>query len=158
MCPITLLILGSTLAAPAPAEGAKKAKEELQGTWVAVAIEEKGEKASPEQVKKEEFSAIIKGNELALRHKKAEPDRFSFTLDPEKKPAHLNLTRLGKDARPGVIHAIYSLDKGELTICLGSNFSPDKPEDRPQEFATVLGSEKRPPKGKLLFTFKQEKK
>ena len=61
-------------------------------------------------------------------------------------------------AKPGIIHAIYSLEKGELKICMGSNFTPDEPEKRPKEFATAAGSENRGGKGKLMFTFKREKK
>jgi uncharacterized protein (TIGR03067 family) len=158
MFTVSLLILGSSLAAPAADDAAKKAQDALQGTWVATALEEKGKKASAEEVKEENFSITIKGNELALRHGDGTPERFFFTLDPSKKPAHIDLKRLGEDAPKGTLHAIYALEKGELKICLGSNFTPNKPEERPQEFATVLGSEKRPPKGKIMFTFKQDKK
>ena len=34
----------------------------------------------------------------------------------------------------------------------------NKPEERPQEFATTSGSKNRPPKGKLLFTLKRPEK
>jgi uncharacterized protein (TIGR03067 family) len=154
---IALLIAGGTLAAPTPADEVKKAHNDLQGTWVAVAMEERGEKLATDDVKKEDISLIVKGNELTTHHGKDEPNRFSFTLDPTKKPAHLDLKELGDKARPGIIHAIYALENGELTICLGSRFNPDEEKERPQEFATGP-SEKRPPKGKVMVRFKQSEK
>jgi uncharacterized protein (TIGR03067 family) len=159
MLTISLLIIGSTLAAPAPEDGAKKAQDELQGTWAAIAAEEVGRKISADELKEENLSISIRGNELTLRRGKDEgkfEGRLSFTLDPTKKPAHIDFKEVGDKARPGVIHAIYALEKGELWICLGSKFTPDEEKDRPQEFATGRG-ESAPKKGSLLFTFKPDK-
>src|SRR5438105_4614626 len=100
MFTLPLLIVSSSLAAPAPADAAKKALDELQGTWVAVALEEKGEKAAADDVKKEEISITTKGSELTVRHGKGEPDQFSFTLDSSKKPAQIDLKQLGDKAEP----------------------------------------------------------
>jgi hypothetical protein len=66
MFTVSILFLSGCLAAQAPDDGAKKAQDGLQGTWDAVALEEKGEKAFPDVVKKENFSITIKGNELTL--------------------------------------------------------------------------------------------
>ncbi len=158
MFPFSCVILCSLLAPAETSDATKKAQEELQGTWIAVALEEKGMKSTVEEVRKENISITIKGNELALRHGRSDPARFSFTLDPGKKPAHIDLKDLGDKARPGVLHAIYGLDKGELKLCFGTTLTPNKPEERPQEFATVLGSKERPPKGKVMLTFKRSEK
>jgi uncharacterized protein (TIGR03067 family) len=157
MFTVSLLIVSSSLAAPAPGDSAKKALDELQGTWIAVAWEESGEKVPAEKVKEAGIAITIKGNELTLLPGKRDEGRFSFTLGPSKKPAHLNLQELGKEARPGVAHAIYSLEKGELKICVSNKFEPNKEEERPREFATGP-SEMRPPKGGIMLTLKQEKK
>ena len=160
MFTVSLLIVASSIAAPAPPDPVKKAQDELQGTWVAIDMEQKGEKVAPKELKEEDISISIKGNELTM-WQGGKPDRYTFTLDPSKKPAHLDLQESGEKARKGVCHAIYSQEKGELKICVSSNFNPDEAEERPKEFATVLGSENRPPKGtkgKYLFIFKQDKK
>jgi uncharacterized protein (TIGR03067 family) len=160
MFAFSLLIVSSSFAAPAPPDAVKKPQDELQGTWVAIGMEEKGEKVTAEVLKDEAISITVKGNELTM-WQRGKADRYLFTLDPSKKPAHLDLMESGDKVRPGICHAIYKVEKGELKICVSSSFNPDEPEERPKEFATVLGSENRPPKGtkgKYLFIFKQEKK
>jgi uncharacterized protein (TIGR03067 family) len=160
MFTVSLLIVASSIAAPVPPDPVKKAQDQLQGTWVAIGMEEKGEKVAAEVLNEEKISVTIKGNELTM-WQGGKPDRYTFTIDPSKKPAHMDLQESSDKARPGTCHAIYLLEKGELKICVSSNFNPDEPEERPKEFATVLGSENRPPKGtkgKYLFIFKQEKK
>jgi uncharacterized protein (TIGR03067 family) len=160
MLALSLLIVAGSIAAPAPPDAAKKAQEELQGTWVAVGMEEKGEKVPAKDLKDEDISVSIKGNELTMMHR-GKADRYTFTLDPGKKPAHMDLQESGDKARPGTCHAIYSVEKGELKICVSSSFNPNESEERPKEFATGSGSESRPPKGmkgKYLFIFKQDKK
>jgi uncharacterized protein (TIGR03067 family) len=95
---------------------------------------------------------------LILRHGTAGPAQFSFTLDPRKKPAQMDLREMGDGQREGIVHAIYALEKGELRICFGSNLTANKAEERPQEFATSKGSKDRPPKGRVMFTFKRPEK
>jgi uncharacterized protein (TIGR03067 family) len=154
----SLLLLTSILAPADPSDAAKKAQDDLQGTWVAVALEEKGKKLTPEEVRKENFSITIMGNELVMRQGTGTPVRFSFTLDPGKKPAHIDLRQLGEKARPGVVHAIYLLENGELKICFGGHPTPNKPEERPQEFATAKEDKESPAKGKVMFTVKRSEK
>jgi uncharacterized protein (TIGR03067 family) len=156
MLTISLLIVSSSLVAPLPADAGREAQDELQGTWIAIGLEESGEKATADKVKEHDITITIKGNEITFRFGKDDPHRFSFTLDPSKKPAHLNLKELGEKAQPGVAHAIYSLEKGELKICVSNKFDPNKEDERPQEFATGP-SEMRPPKGRIMLTVKQNK-
>ncbi len=127
----SLLIVSLSLAVPAPADAAKKAQDALQGRWIAIRLEENGKALSPEEVNEEELSVTVKGNELTIREGNGAPKRFSFVLDPSKNPCRIDLKGLGDKAPPGVLHAIYSLEKGELKICFGSNFAPDKPEGAP---------------------------
>ncbi|HJZ93216.1 MAG TPA: TIGR03067 domain-containing protein [Gemmataceae bacterium] len=124
---------------------------ELQGRWELVAFEEKGDKGDFD----EQLVVTVKDDEMTFRRGTDDPIPVRFKIDPSKTPAYLDLI-LDADKKE-VCHAIYRIEKGELTICVGTNFSPNKSSQRPQEFATVLGSEKRPPKGKLMFTFKRAK-
>jgi uncharacterized protein (TIGR03067 family) len=158
MFTVCLLMAGATVAAPAPPDPVEKAQAALQGTWRCVGGEEKGEKFTAEEAKEEGFSLVITKNELVLHQGKEKPQRFSFTLGPGKSPAHIDLKEIGDDARAGVCHAIYRLEKEELTICFGSNINPDEAEDRPQEFSTMLGRDKGSPKGKVMLIFQREKK
>ena len=144
-----LLILGSGIAAPVPPD---PAREELQGTWVATALEQRGVKLTAKEVEEEGLSITVKGNELTLRHGSSQR-RFSFTLDTSKTSAQIDL----KVAGGGVVHAIYSLENGVLRICFASSFTPDEPEARPRGFATG-DSDSRPPKGKIMLTLKKATK
>ncbi len=108
-----LLTLGSGISAPVPPDPARKAQEELQGTWVATALEQRGVKLTAKEVEEEEISITVNGNELTLRHGSSQR-RFSFTLDTGKSSAQIDL----KMAGGGVVHAIYSLENGVLRILL----------------------------------------
>jgi uncharacterized protein (TIGR03067 family) len=154
--PLLILLGGLSFAEPMDAQ--EKAKQALQGDWRVVGVEEKGERWTPEDVRKQPMSLKIKGNEITLYQGTMIDLRFTFRVDPTKSPAHLDLDRLDERVRGKTCHAIYVIQKGQLKICLSSNFNPTKPEERPQEFATILGSTGRPPKGKLLFIFERERK
>ena len=147
--PVGLMAL--ILAAPAPADAARKAAAELQGTWELVSFEEKGGKPRPAE---KPTVLTIRGAELSLRRGTAPARHFTFAVDPAQAPAHLDLTPAGE---AGVCHAIYRLEKGELTICAGTQLNPDPADRRPREFATAQARADRPPKGDVLFTFKRAK-
>jgi uncharacterized protein (TIGR03067 family) len=145
-----LLILSSGIASPVPPDPAGKVREEMQGTWVATALEQNGVKLTAKEVEEEEVSITVKGNELTLLQHGSSLHRFSFTLDLSKATPHIDL----KVAGDGVVHAIYSLENGVLRLCFGSNFKPDETEARPRGFATGDS----PPKGKIMLTLKKATK
>jgi len=155
---VIFLLVAHYVAAPAPASEAEKATEKLQGTWTLVAMEAKGEKVSNEKVTEMNIVFEFKGNKLVIKNDDEKLDHYSFTLDPTKAPAHIDLKDLGERAREGICHAIYSIDDRQLKVCLGTNFNPDELEERPKEFATVEGSANRPPKGKYLFVLQKREK
>jgi uncharacterized protein (TIGR03067 family) len=157
MSPIAVFLLACGVAVGAPADAAAQAVKELQGTWTLVAMEEKGQRISVEEVKAEGCSFVIRGSEFLLKERGKTKMRFSFKVDPTKSPRHIDFQRRDGPTVPGTCHAIYSLEKGQLKICIGTNFNPDEPEERPQEFATKLRSEGRPPKGKNLFILKRNR-
>jgi len=148
----SFLILAASVNAPAPPEPVRKAVADLQGRWEATGIEENGERGTLD----ERLILTVKGNDMFFRRGTDDSVQFPFVVDPSKSPAHLDLT--AEKGEKNTCRAIYRIDdKGELTICLGSNFSPCEPDRRPTEFATLTGDEKRPPKGRILFTFKRAK-
>src|SRR5262245_49833718 len=151
MVALSILLLSSLAAAPAPPDPARKAIAELQGRWELIGFEEKGDKGDFD----EQLVVTVKDDEMIFRRGTDDPIPLRFTIDPTKSPAHLDL--IVDAGKKEVCHAIYRIERGELTICVGTNFSPNKSSERPHEFATILGSEKRPPKGKLMFTFKRVK-
>jgi uncharacterized protein (TIGR03067 family) len=146
---VSVGLLALVLVAPAPTDPARKAAADLQGTWELVSFGEKGQKPGPAETP---TILVVKGNELTLRRGTAPARHFTFAVDPARSPVHMDMTPIGE---PGICHAIYRLEKGELTICAGSQLNPDDPAGRPREFATARGKADRPPKGSVLFTFRR---
>jgi len=150
MIQFNMAMLAVVVAAPAPPDPVSEAVAELQGTWALVSFEVKGGKPIPDTTS---TTITIKGKELSLRKRTTDPRKYTYTVDPVKSPAHLDLTFVGET---GVCHAIYRLEKGELMICAGTNLEPDEASNRPREFTTGLASD-RPPKGNLILIFKRVK-
>jgi uncharacterized protein (TIGR03067 family) len=121
-------------------------------------MQAKGEDVAADEIKKMDVLFTFKGNKLTVRDELGKFDHYSVSLDPTKSPAQIDLTDLGDNAPKGICHAIYSLDEQDLKLCLGTNFNPDEPDERPREFATKKGSDCRPPKGKYLFVLQRQKK
>ena len=128
-----LVCLGAGVAAftqlvaqPAGAQ-AKTDKERLQGEWqVAKAMrgdQEVGEEEA-RRMKKEKF--VFEGDTLTTRFP------CDFKLDPEKKPAHFDLTpREGPENEKGKLFAgIYELKGDELKL----SFSDRPGDQRPERF------------------------
>ncbi len=155
---LALLAVAFVLHAPSLPTEAEKATEKLQGEWKLVAMQEKGEEIPADEVKKMNILFTFEGKKLTVRNDDGKLDYYSFTIDPTKSPAHIDLKDLSEHAPPGVCHAICLLADKELKLCLGTRFNPDEADERPTEFATIKGSEGRPPKGKYLFVLQKPKK
>lgn len=120
---------GIALSSPEPqskdADKAKLEKEEiekLQGTWVIVEVEERGEKQKPDEgIGK----LIVQGDKLIFL---GEDLSRAFKLDPTTKPKAIDLVIDKGEKVPG----IYSLEGDQLKLAVNNKRS----DERPTEFAS----------------------
>jgi uncharacterized protein (TIGR03067 family) len=112
------------LAVPIARADEKDAKK-LEGTYEVVALLVDG---APSEKKNDVKSITIKAGEIILEGKSDE--NAKFTVDPAKKPAHIDITPKGKEKNVLGIYETKDTDKGmELNIA----FSKDGAE-RPKDF------------------------
>jgi uncharacterized protein (TIGR03067 family) len=112
----------------------KKDRAALQGTWQVVASEDNGEKVAAEDLKG--LFLIFKGDAIAIREEGKAEERFSFLLDPTKKPREIDLTIKVGPKKGQTDRAIYQFDGDVLRICIQSN----KDAPRPRDFTSKVGS------------------
>lgn len=108
----------------------RKDKTALQGVWKVTASEQNGEKVAAEDIK--DLFLIFKQDSILIREGGKTEEKFTFLLDPVKKPKEIDLTiRFGPNEGK-VDRAIYQIEGDTLRICIQSN--RDSP--RPREFST----------------------
>lgn len=154
MMPLSLLVVLSMHATPAPKDPLPPALKELQGEWRAISVEEKG-MAWNDKEEVAEFVLEIAGD--VLIYKRDTPvEKFRITLDSTAKPASIDLRLIAKDACPSkACHGVYAIDGERLKLCLPTEFTANDAKERPEEFKT---GGKRPPHGKLLIILERVKK
>jgi uncharacterized protein (TIGR03067 family) len=136
-----LLLMAASLAAPGPKDPPKKDPPALVGEWVVegtvVAGQPKPLPAGAAWV----FTADGKAEFRVGRGKPA--DRGTFTADPRKDPAEVDIT-LGAGA---AVRAIYRAEGDKLTLCMAQT-GADRPKgfDAPPGSTAVLWTLKRVPK------------
>jgi clostripain len=116
-----------------PAPGAKEELAKLEGEWTMVSLEERGEKAPDERVKR--FKLTIKGDQWTVTSSqgKGKPPALTMTVDPSSEPRTMDLT--GRDGdREFVFLCIYKLEGDTLTLRRAMETGDVK---RPQEFSTT---------------------
>jgi len=107
-------------AAADPKEAAKK----LEGTYEVVEVTIGGK---PDPKKDEVKSVEIKDGQIIIKTKKDDPAKF--TLDPSKKPGHIDISPGGNEKLPG-IYEVKETDKGtELTIAFSMADKAERPKD-----------------------------
>jgi uncharacterized protein (TIGR03067 family) len=120
------------LAVPvARADEKDDAAKKLEGPYEVVAVLVAGK---PDDAKKDEVTTFeIKDKTLVIKVKETRDESAKFTLDPSKKPAHIDIKPKadGDEVVPG-IYVTKETDKGlELTIA----FSKSGPNaERPKDF------------------------
>jgi uncharacterized protein (TIGR03067 family) len=124
--------------------------DKLQGTWVAVAIENDGKKVPEERVKN--VKMVFKDDTMSITTggPGRQPPPALYKLDEKKKPRTIDITAGGRDGSgktDNALPGIYDLDADTLKICLGL---PGK--DRPTELSAKEGAKQ------TLYTYKREKK
>jgi len=113
---LAILLTGGAVLAASAACGADDPEPpnkggEIRGTWVFSRVVGNGPGAPPGDVELtfEKGKATVKvGDQLTKSHK--------FTIDPRKKPAHIDITDSDRGKK---IEGIYKIDKGELYLCIG---------------------------------------
>jgi uncharacterized protein (TIGR03067 family) len=142
---LTVLAVGFFVAAGGGAqdESAKKELKKLEGTWVMVAGEEKGEALPEKTVKSAKLS--ITGDKHTV---KVGEDTIIGThkVDPTKSPKQIDTMDTEGPFKGKKTLGIYKVEKGQFTVCFAP---PDK--DRPKEFTTKSGT------GTILHTWKRQK-
>ncbi|MBI3822671.1 MAG: TIGR03067 domain-containing protein [Planctomycetes bacterium] len=124
---IVVIFLGAVL--NVNGQDAKTDVAKLQGEWSVIAMERRGKEAPQEAI--EGSVLAVKDNKMTLQHKNDDkPREFTFTLDPTKKPAAIDLTSLKEDARDKVVPGIYKFDGKNLILCIPNG----KVGERPTEF------------------------
>jgi uncharacterized protein (TIGR03067 family) len=106
------------------------AAKKLEGAYEVVSVTVAGK---PDDAKKDEVTSFEIKDKMLLVKVKDRDESVKFTLDPSKKPAHIDITPKGdKDEVVKGIYATKETDKGlELTVA----FSMEGPNaDRPKDF------------------------
>jgi uncharacterized protein (TIGR03067 family) len=121
----------------------KEGVTDLEGEWKVVGVEREGKKAGIRAVKVSRI--VIKGDEISFSPG-AEPFKTRIKLDRGKTPPTIDLIPLGgpQKGKP-VSSGIFSLKKGQLTLCISDGPSAE----RPTEFKTKAGD------GLALVTFER---
>lgn len=125
---LTAATLFLALAVPlARADDKADAAKKLNGTYEIISVLVGGK---ADDGKKSVKSFTIKDGEIVIAVE-GQPDQTSkFTLDPSKKPAHIDVTPKGKELTLKGIYETKDTDKGmELTLSLPLRFGPDRPKD-----------------------------
>jgi uncharacterized protein (TIGR03067 family) len=108
-------------------DAARKEQERLQGTWKVLKMVDSGRPGPADEVQKTRL--VVAGDKLTVQMDGKPEELATFTLDPGKKPAAI-------DIRPAkgreLVKGIYKLEKDQLHIC----FAKDG-KDRPKEFAST---------------------
>jgi RNA polymerase sigma factor (sigma-70 family) len=108
----------------------------LQGKWIAVAYEVRGEGRPAEDVKKQAIQLTIEGDQFTItRAGQAESMRGKLLIDPTRQPKTMDWStvRAGEKAL-GDVQGIYQLAGDTLKHCYGDT-------DRPSEFKTKPGAD-----------------
>src|SRR2546422_521555 len=87
---ITICAFTIVLAAAGDADSIRKDKAAMQGVWKVIASEQDGEKVPADDIK--DLFLIFKGDAILIREAGKAEEKFSFLLDPTKKPKEIDLT------------------------------------------------------------------
>ncbi len=123
-----LFAVGLLLAAEPPGDAAKDDLKKMQGEWIVEEAQRGGNTATGDELKK--MLVTIKGSRITIDVGEARDEVAQMTLDPNEKPAAVDLKARGNEVMKG----IYKLDGGMLTVCWS------KEGERPTEFASKSGT------------------
>ena len=124
-----LIVAVAFLAAAIPVTRADEkddAAKKLNGTYEVLEVLVGGK---PDPKKKENVTFVIKDGVITVKEGEKKEDTAKFTLDPSKKPAHIDLMP-GRDEKVLGIYEVKETDKGtELTIAFPKGDKDERPKD-----------------------------
>jgi uncharacterized protein (TIGR03067 family) len=136
-----LVLAVSALAADKPADDAKKALKELQGTWKVEQAKLGGIAGDKEVIEK--MTVEIRDNKITIKDG-IRDEVAEMKLDPGQKPAWLDFTPVKEKS---TFKGIYELDGDTLKLCWTK-----EGKDRPTAFESKEGTDS------VLFVLKRQKK
>jgi uncharacterized protein (TIGR03067 family) len=108
----------------------RKDQERLQGTWRIIAAESKGEKVASKDLG--ELFLIFDGDSIQVEEDKKKQDRYTFRLNPERKPKEIDFSYIKGPKKGRTDRAIYLFQRERLTFCI----QEDETQGRPKDFNT----------------------
>jgi uncharacterized protein (TIGR03067 family) len=124
---------------------ARQELKTLEGTWTMAALEVEGEKVAEERLQAAQL--VIKEGKYIVTTRGATHETL-ITLDPTKKPKHIDMVFIEGENKDKVQRAIYELEGDTLKLCR----SRDPEFDRPKDFTTAPGT------GLFCVTWKRQSK
>jgi uncharacterized protein (TIGR03067 family) len=130
-----LIVAAAFLALAVPVSRADEkadAAKKLNGTYQVVEVIVNGK---PDDKKKDDVSGVvIKDGTITIKDKRRE-ETAKFTVDPSKKPAHIDIAPKGDDEKvPGIYELKEAGQETELTIAFAKTGSEGPEAERPKDF------------------------
>jgi uncharacterized protein (TIGR03067 family) len=126
-------------------ELAKQELKALEGTWTMAALEVEGNKVAEERLQGSQL--VIKDGKYIVMTRGATHETL-ITLDPTKKPKHIDMVFTEGENKDKVQRGIYELEGDTFKLCR----SRDPDFDRPKDFTTSPGT------GLFVVTWKRQSK
>ena len=120
---LSVVVVGCLLSGQGAGDARKQAREKLQGNWKATEVISGGKKAAVE------VRMAFQGDKVAMVVQDGGGFSGTFSVDPEKAPATLDVTH-GPEGSKVTVLAIYELKGDTLRLAVG--FFADK---RPKSFS-----------------------
>jgi uncharacterized protein (TIGR03067 family) len=108
----------------------RKDQERLQGTWRIIAAESTGERVPSKDLG--ELFLIFDGDSIQVQEDKKKQDRYTFRLNPERKPKEIDFSYTKGPKKGRTDRAIYLFQGDRLTFCI----QEDETQARPKDFNT----------------------
>jgi uncharacterized protein (TIGR03067 family) len=107
---------------------------DLQGTWHVIELEANGNRKPAEEI--DGMKLVVKQDELWVVKSSGPDPKLKFRLDSQKSPKTIDLIGQEGNDKEKVVLGIYSLEKGQLRLCINLFGTPSY---RPVEFKTREG-------------------